>query len=506
MDEPLSNLDAKLRAQTRIELVDLHRRVGTTIVYVTHDQVEAMTMATRVAVMSTGRLQQVGTPQEVYDRAGQHLRGPVHRHPAHELPRRPPSPPTGRGVERGRRGPVPAARRASRTRLEPGRPVMLGRPPRAPRRSAATGSLGQGARRRVAGPRVPHLGGWPTASRFVVRQAGMAADEPGSTLPSRSTPPTCTSSTPTPPSASHDRRWRRRADAARRGRPGPAAASTTPRRSGLAAAVPGAVVRGLRRLLLPAVHPPAGLGHLRVGPGRRLLRARWASTSTATCSPATDFREGLWHSFQFVLYTVPAGLVLGILLAVAAHRRLKGIKVFQAIFSSTLASSVAVSSVIFFFLFNPAIGVFRVDWTTDPDMALFAAALPSIWQNLGLSFVIVLAGLQAVPDEVMEAATLDGYGPVRRLFRITLPLISPVLLFLLVVLVIFGFQAFAQIEIITKGGPAGAVRDAGVQDLPAHARTTGRGAVMSVGLFFVTLVVTFLQFVILERRVHYGDE
>ena len=68
MDEPLSNLDAKLRAQTRIELVELHQRVGTTVVYVTHDQVEAMTMATRVAVMSMGKLQQVGTPQEVYAR------------------------------------------------------------------------------------------------------------------------------------------------------------------------------------------------------------------------------------------------------------------------------------------------------------------------------------------------------------------------------------------------------------------------------------------------------
>jgi multiple sugar transport system ATP-binding protein len=66
MDEPLSNLDAKLRAQTRIELVDLHRRIETTVVYVTHDQVEAMTMADRIAVMADGRLQQVGTPQEVY--------------------------------------------------------------------------------------------------------------------------------------------------------------------------------------------------------------------------------------------------------------------------------------------------------------------------------------------------------------------------------------------------------------------------------------------------------
>jgi ABC-type sugar transport system ATPase subunit len=67
MDEPLSNLDAKLRAATRLELVELHRRVETTVVYVTHDQVEAMTMADRIAVMSAGRLQQVGTPQEVYD-------------------------------------------------------------------------------------------------------------------------------------------------------------------------------------------------------------------------------------------------------------------------------------------------------------------------------------------------------------------------------------------------------------------------------------------------------
>jgi multiple sugar transport system ATP-binding protein len=67
MDEPLSNLDAKLRAQTRLELVDLHRRVETTVVYVTHDQIEAMTMAHRIAILSAGRLQQLGTPQEVYD-------------------------------------------------------------------------------------------------------------------------------------------------------------------------------------------------------------------------------------------------------------------------------------------------------------------------------------------------------------------------------------------------------------------------------------------------------
>jgi sn-glycerol 3-phosphate transport system permease protein len=218
-----------------------------------------------------------------------------------------------------------------------------------------------------------------------------------------------------------------------------------------------------------------------------------------------EFRQGLWHSLQFVLYTVPAGLILGTLLAVAAHRRLKGIKVFQAIFSSTLASSVAVSSVIFFYLFNPAVGYFPRRWASDPDMAMFAASLPAIWQNLGLAFVIVLAGLQAVPDEVMEAARLDGYGAWRRLTRITLPLISPVLMFLLVILVIYGFQAFAQIDIITKGGPGGASETL-VYKIFRQTQDYGKGAVLSVGLFFVTLLVTFVQFAILDRRVHYGDE
>ena len=218
-----------------------------------------------------------------------------------------------------------------------------------------------------------------------------------------------------------------------------------------------------------------------------------------------DFREGLWHSVQFVLYTVPAGMVLGVLLAVAAHRKLKGIKAFQAIFSSTLASSVAVTSVIFFYLFNPVVGLVATNWLNDTSTAMFAVSLSSIWQNMGLAFVIVLAGLQAVPDEVMEAATLDGYGPVRRLLRITLPLISPVLLFLLVVLVIFGLQAFAQVDIITKGGPVSSTETLVFKiNRLSRPDNIGIGAVYSVGLFLVTLVVTVAQFVILDRRVHYA--
>lgn len=222
-----------------------------------------------------------------------------------------------------------------------------------------------------------------------------------------------------------------------------------------------------------------------------------------------QFTSGLRISVTYVLLTMPLGLVLGILLALAANRHLRGIKVFRTIFASTVASSVAVASVVFFVLVNPQVGYFSdVSFISlsDPDTALRGVALSSVWQNLGLTFIIVLAGLQAVPEELMEAATLDGFGPFRRFFRITLPLISPTLMFLAVVLVIFAFQAFAQIDILTAGGPAGSTETLVYKIFNSQQpQSQGTGAVMALGLFAVTLFVSLAQFVILDRRVHYGD-
>jgi len=237
-------------------------------------------------------------------------------------------------------------------------------------------------------------------------------------------------------------------------------------------------------------------------------RQRWEGFGQFTdVLTSEDFLEGAWTTIKYVLLTVPPGLVLGILLALAVNKQMRGIKVFQGIFSSTIASSVAVASVIFFVLINPQVGVFKVDWLANPDWALFGVSLSSIWQNLGLTFIIVLAGLQAVPEEVMESATLDGVGPFRRFFSITLPLISPTLLFLVVVLTIFGFQAFAQIEILTNGGPARSTETLvfKIFRLGQEPVNLGTAAVMSIGLFVLTFLVSVFQFAILDRRVHYEN-
>lgn len=222
-----------------------------------------------------------------------------------------------------------------------------------------------------------------------------------------------------------------------------------------------------------------------------------------------DFGYGLLHNALFLLYTVPLGVVLGILLAVSAHRRLRGIKIFQTIFSSTVASSVAVSAVVFLTLINPEVGYFRgVGWLSlsHSPSALFGVSLSSIWQNLGLTFVISLAGLQAVPDELIEAATLDGYGPLRRFFRITVPLISPTLLFLAVVLTVNAMQAFAQMDILTQGGPAHSTETILFKIVNlGKPGDLGTGAAMSLGLFVLTALIAAAQFGVLNRRVHYGE-
>ena len=239
-------------------------------------------------------------------------------------------------------------------------------------------------------------------------------------------------------------------------------------------------------------------------------RQRWVGPSQyVEVLTGDEFRDGLWITTQFVLLTVPIGIVLGVLLAVAANRALRGIKAFQIIFSSTIASSAAVTAVIFFVLLEPSIGYISDPWIfdlTDPDKAIYAVALTGVWQNLGLTFIITLAGLQAVPEDLYEAAQLDGFGPTRTFFKVTLPLITPTLLFLSVALTVFGLQAFAQIDILTGGGPAHSTEVLVFKIFNSRDPISlAEGSVMSVGLFVLTAVVATFQFWILEKRVHYGD-
>lgn len=227
------------------------------------------------------------------------------------------------------------------------------------------------------------------------------------------------------------------------------------------------------------------------------------------------FLNSLKATGAFAAITVPAGLALGLGLALLAHEELRGITFFRTVFSSTVATSVAVASLMWLTLFNPSIGVFNqlldlagrdpVRWLDDADTAIYAVSATTVWQNLGITFVILLAGLQALPDDLYEAARVDGIGPWGRFRHITFPLLSPTLLFASVVLLINSFQSFGQIDLLTQGGPLDSTNVI-VYDIFSQFRAgnVGFASAEAVVLFVIVLVLTVAQFRVLERRVFYG--
>ncbi len=242
------------------------------------------------------------------------------------------------------------------------------------------------------------------------------------------------------------------------------------------------------------------------------LPKRWAGLDqVGDVLSSGDFRNSLKVTVLFALFTVPTGVILGLALAVLAHQRLKGIGIYRTIFSSTVATSVAVASVIFFTLFNPEVGMLSYlvnsrDFLQDPTWALPAVSIAFIWQHLGITFILISAGLGAVPDELLEAAHVDGAGAWSRFRRITLPLLSPTIFFTVVVISINAFQAFGQIDLLTEGGPGDKTN---VLVYAAYTEVfqrnnTGEAAVLAIALFFITLLLTIVQLTVLERRVFYG--
>jgi sn-glycerol 3-phosphate transport system permease protein len=225
------------------------------------------------------------------------------------------------------------------------------------------------------------------------------------------------------------------------------------------------------------------------------------------------FTNSFKVTLAFVALTVPIGIALGLALAVLAHQRMRGIGIFRTIFSSTVVTSVAVASLISLTLLNPQIGLLNY-WLgrtgslsplDDPKWALVAVAGVTIWQNLGLSFIIMSAGLQAVPDELLEAARVDGAGAWSRFRNVTLPMLSPTLFFATVVGSILAFHSFGQIDLLTGGGPQNRtnVLVYAIYRTVFQENNDGKAAVLAIALFAITLVLTLIQLRILERRVSY---
>lgn len=225
--------------------------------------------------------------------------------------------------------------------------------------------------------------------------------------------------------------------------------------------------------------------------------------------------NGIRVSVMFAVYMVPLTIVASLLLAVLANVEVRGISIFRVIFSSTIAVSGAVASLIFQFLYNPINGTFnyfldlvggpRIPWLTSDAFALFSVSFVTVWLQLGFCTILFLAAIQGIPQELYESAKIDGAGFWSSFRHITIPMVSPTLFFLIVVQTLNALQAFTQINILTRGGPADSTNAMVYLIYRSFYfyNQYGIAGALSVILFILMLGLTILQFGVLERRVHY---
>ncbi|RHW36306.1 sugar ABC transporter permease [Lysinibacillus yapensis] len=227
------------------------------------------------------------------------------------------------------------------------------------------------------------------------------------------------------------------------------------------------------------------------------------------------FHQSMKSTFLFVLYTVPTTIIIALFLAVLANEKLKGIGFFRTIFTSTMGISVAAASVFWLYLFHPSIGFINgilemigmesIGWLTDPKWALIAVAVTTIWMNLGFTFLVLLGGLQSIDSYLYESADIDGASYFYKLRRITIPMLSPTLFFVITVTIINAFQTFGQIDILTQGGPQNTTNLI-VYSIYREAFTNyqfGTASAQAIVLFVIILIMTIIQFKLGERKVHY---
>jgi sn-glycerol 3-phosphate transport system permease protein len=229
------------------------------------------------------------------------------------------------------------------------------------------------------------------------------------------------------------------------------------------------------------------------------------------------YLHAIWVTLVFSSSVTALALGTALFLAVMADRAIRGATAYKTLLIWPYAVAPAVAGVLWLFMFNPTIGVvayalrawFGYDWNylLNGNQAMFLVVIAAAWKQISYNFLFFLAGLQAIPKSLIEAAAIDGAGPAKRFWTIMLPLLGPTAFFLIVVNIVYAFfDTFGIIHAVTGGGPARATetlvfkvfRDGFI------ALDLGGSAAQSVILMLIVGTLTIAQFRYVERRIHYG--
>lgn len=223
--------------------------------------------------------------------------------------------------------------------------------------------------------------------------------------------------------------------------------------------------------------------------------------------------QALWNTFKYAIVEVPISLVIAIFLAVILNKKLKGRSFFRTVFFVPMVAAPAAIAMVWKWLYNSNFGLInnllgiKVNWISHPNIAIYSIAVIGIWSVLGYNMVLILAGLQEVPKDYYEAASLDGANGWHQLINITLPLISPTLFFVLITRIIAAMQVFDVIYmVIDYNNPALKKTESLVYLFYKYSfeqSKKGYGATVIVVLLVVIMILTCFQLYGQKKWVHY---
>ncbi|MGC0901301.1 sn-glycerol-3-phosphate ABC transporter permease UgpA [Pantoea agglomerans] len=230
---------------------------------------------------------------------------------------------------------------------------------------------------------------------------------------------------------------------------------------------------------------------------------------------APYYLDSFWTTIKFSGMVTVFGMVFSLLLAALVDYVVRLRRLYQTLLLLPYAVAPVVAAVLWMFLFNPGLGLFSYllnhigynwNYAQNSGQAMFLIVLASIWQQMSYNFLFFFAALQSIPKSLVEAAAIDGAGPVRRFFNLSLPLITPVSFFLLVVNLIYAFfDTFPVIDAATGGGPVQATTTL-IYKIYREGFTgldLSSSAAQSVVLMLLVIGLTVLQFRFVERKVQY---
>lgn len=227
------------------------------------------------------------------------------------------------------------------------------------------------------------------------------------------------------------------------------------------------------------------------------------------------FWPSLGRTLLYASMSIPLGIVTSLLLALAMNRPLKGIAIFRVIYFIPYVSSMIAVSMVWKWLYNDQFGLINTflslvglptqSWLNDASLVIPSLVLMDVWKGAGFGMLIYLAALQGIPEQLYEAATVDGANAFQRFFKITLPLLGPAHFYMLVTGLIGGFQVFDSVYLMTQGGPGFATRVYAYNLYQTAFRQfqMGYASAMAWFLFFIIFAVTLLQFKRLGGKVQY---